>query len=210
MADPFEMLLVPYEDYDSTYLVACPSTGFAMNFLNLVVPQACVGAVVVDGVTMPAAGFTAIGSSGFYGMAQTSSPGNHAISAPCPIGVYVYGFDMADGYGYPGGMSLAPVASVKNLVLNPKTATHLVGQTHCVTATATDSGGLPVVGVRVDFASVGANAASGFGFTDNNGQAVFCYQGNASGNGSLAGLFNGNVQVNGTLSKSAGSSSIPR
>lgn len=181
LADPFEMLLVPYEDYDSNYLVASPNSGFTYNFINLVTPLACLGAITVDGVTLPAAGFSPIGGTGFYGLAVTSTAGAHSVSAPCPIGVSVYGFDVADGYGYPGGLALAPVASVAKLVLNPKTASQMVGQTDCVTATATDSGGAPVVGVRVDFTSAGANPGAGFAFTDANGQALFCYVGNNGG-----------------------------
>jgi hypothetical protein len=99
--------------------------------------------------------------------------------------VFVYGFASADSYGYPGGLSLAPVATVTEVALSPATAANPVGTEHCVIATVTDQNGDPVVGVRVDFVVTGANPTSGFANTDANGQAEFCYTGENAGQDSI-------------------------
>ena len=106
-------------------------------------------------------------------------------AGPQPFGLTVYGFDNADSYGYPGGLSLAPVASVTNVALAPKTATNPVNTQHCVTATVTDQNGAPVVGVRVDFAVTGVNPTTGFSNTAANGTAQFCYTGTQTGNDTI-------------------------
>src|SRR4030095_16707221 len=101
--------------------------------------------------------------------------GSHTLSASLPFGAFMYGFAFFDSYGYPGGMSLAPIAKVTTVTLAPKTATNLVGTQHCVTATVLDQNGNPLEGIRVDFAVTGANSTSGFANTDSSGHATFCY-----------------------------------
>jgi hypothetical protein len=107
--------------------------------------------------------------------------GSHRLTGSRPFGVFVYGFDSFDSYGYPGGMSLAPVAVVTTVALTPKTATTVVGDVHCVNAAIADQNGKPVSGVRVDFNVTGANTASGSANTDANGVAAFCYTGANTG-----------------------------
>ena len=75
---------------------------------------------------------------------------------------------------------LLAVGAPAHLDLMPVTATNMVGQQHCVTATVTDSAGQPVPGVTVIFsvptaAETGASPASGSFTTNSAGQATFCY-----------------------------------
>jgi hypothetical protein len=67
------------------------------------------------------------------------------------------------------------------LSLDPPTATNLVGEQHCVTATLLDGALQPLEGETIEFEVTGANSASGSNTTDSNGEAVFCYTGTNSG-----------------------------
>jgi hypothetical protein len=181
--DPFMMLIPPFEQFLGQYTVSTPDEAgdttpqFPANFVNVVAPNAAVGAVTLDGTAIPAASFTAIGSSGFSGAQVPLSQGSHNLSGPLPFGAFIYGFGSFDSYGYPGGLSLAPVARVTSLSLAPKTATNPVGTEHCVVATVTDQDKEPLEGVRVDFNVSGVNQTGGFSNTGANGQAQFCYTG---------------------------------
>jgi hypothetical protein len=180
-SDPFEMLIPPFEQFLGSYTVSTPASGFRANFINVVAPNAAIGLVTLDGLAIPPGSFTAIGASGFSGAQVPVTLGSHHLEASLPFGAFVYGFDEFDSYGYPGGMSLAPIARVTSVTLAPKTATNLVGTQHCVTATVLDQNSNPLTGVRVDFAVTGANPTSGFALTDSSGHASFCYSGANSG-----------------------------
>ncbi len=181
ISDPFMLYIVPTEQYLAHYVVAVPETGFKNNFLNLIAPQSLTGAVTLNGAALPAAVFTPIASSGFSGTQVKVVVGTHTLSANLPFAAMVYGFDNADSYGYAGGFSLGAVASLSNLTLSPLTAERLVGTSHCVTATVSDTSSAPLPGIRVDFAVSGTLASLGSVFSDANGQAVYCYQGTVTG-----------------------------
>ncbi len=181
VSDPFMMLIPPYEQFMDRYIVSTPSSGFRFNFINLVASAAAVGEIVVDGTPIPAERFVPIGDSAFYGTQVTVTLGSHALSGPLPFGAFVYGFDVTDSYGYPGGTALAQVARVRNVVLTPPAGTRVVESAHCVAAFLTDEGGQPVPGARVDFNVSGANLATGFAVADNGGQASYCYAGSQTG-----------------------------
>ncbi len=180
-SDPFMMLIPPYEQFLSNYTVSTLDAGLTVNYINVVAPDEAVGQILLDGVNIPAGDFTAIGTSGFSGSQVPVSEGSHNLSGPLPFGIFVYGFDEYDSYGYPGGMNLSAVASVANVALSPKKAANLINVQHCIVATLTDSNDAPVSEVRVDFSTSGANAATGFAFTDENGEAQFCYTGSNPG-----------------------------
>ncbi len=184
-SDPFMMLVPPYEQFLGSYVVTTPASGFSANFINVVVPNGAVGAVTLDGVPVPAGSYVAIGSSGFSGAQLPVALGSHTLSGTLPFGTFVYGFADYDSYGYPGGLSLAPVARVTSVTLAPKTATKAVNTQHCLTATVSDQNALPLEGVRVDFAVTGVNTASGFANTGASGTAQFCYTGTNAGNDSI-------------------------
>jgi hypothetical protein len=93
----------------------------------------------------------------------------------------VYGFDSYDSYGYPGGLSLAPIARVASVTLSPKTTAATLGTQACVNATVLDQNKKPLAGVRVDFKVTGVNPTSGFQFSNSTGVAQFCYTGTNGG-----------------------------
>ncbi len=183
--DPFMMLIPPFEQFLNQYTVSTAddtsTNQFPANFINVVAPTAAVGSITLDGSVIPSASFTPIGSSGFSGAQVPVSRGSHNLSGPLPFGAFIYGFGSFDSYGYPGGLSLAPVARVTGLSLAPKTATSPVGTQHCLVATVTDQNNEPLEGVRVDFNVSGANTTGGFANAQANGQAQFCYTGESPG-----------------------------
>jgi hypothetical protein len=180
-SDPFMMLIPPYEQFLASYTVTTPATGFAINFVNVVAPNAAVGTITLDGTPIPASAFRAIGTSGFSGTQRSITVGAHNLAGSLPFGLFVYGFASADSYGYPGGMSLAPVVLVTAIDLQPETKTNPINTEHCVSAAVTDQHGAPVASVRVDFSVTGANPNTGFGNTATDGVAVHCYTGTNGG-----------------------------
>jgi len=185
-SDPFEMLIPPLEQFLPGYTVTTPASGFPSNFINLVVPDSAVGSAAVDGAAVPPGEYAPIGSSGFSGAQVDVSIGSHNLTGGGqPFGAFMYGFASFDSYGYPGGQSFAPIASVVSIELNPPTATHPVGTQQCVTATLRDQNGAGVPDVRVDFVVSGVNSASGFQNANASGNAQFCYTGNNLGNDTI-------------------------
>lgn len=181
VSDPFMMLIPPFEQFLASYTVTTPATGFSANYINLVVPDGAVGSVALDGTAVPAASYSAIGSSGFKGAQVSVALGSHTLSGPLPFGAFMYGFAEFDSYGYPGGFSLAPIALVTSVTLTPESATNPVGTEHCVEAAVADQNGAALSGVRVDFAVTGVNPTSGFVNSSALGVAEFCFTGTAAG-----------------------------
>lgn len=109
VADPFMMLIPPYEQFLANYTVSTPASGFTSHYINLVIPGDAIGDIKLDGVVIPSSSFTAVGSTGFYTAQLSVSVGSHTINSQYPVGVHSYGFGSYDSYGYPGGQSLSPI-----------------------------------------------------------------------------------------------------
>jgi hypothetical protein len=179
--DPFMMMIPSHEQFLSSYIMATPAAGFATNFVSIVVPSAAVSQLSMDGVALDPTLFTQIGTSTFVGGSVPIALGAHRFQAPQPFGVFMYGFNDYDSYGYAGGMSLSPVATVHTMEMTPETASRNTGQSVTLVVRLLDQYSDPVVGVRVDFAVTGANPSTGTGITDANGDARYTYTGTAGG-----------------------------
>jgi hypothetical protein len=71
----------------------------------VIVPQSAISTTSVDGMTIAATNFVAIGTSGYYGAQVTiTNSGTHTIISSQPVSVEVYGFGKEDAYGYFGGV----------------------------------------------------------------------------------------------------------
>ena len=180
-SDPFQTLIPPKEQFLAGYTVTTPASGFPINFINIVAPNAIVGAINLDGSAIPSASFLPIGSSGFSGAKIPVLIGSHNLDATLPFGITNYGFADFDSYGYPGGLALGQVASLTSLVISPKTATNPINTQHCVIGTTKDQNSNPLAGIRVDFAVTGTHTMGDFKFSDALGKAEFCYTGNTVG-----------------------------
>jgi hypothetical protein len=78
--------------------------GLDEHYLNLIVAHSGITNVSVDGSTIAAANFVAIGTSGYYGAQWPVTNGVHTVTGSLPVGVEVYGFGLNDAYGYFGGL----------------------------------------------------------------------------------------------------------
>lgn len=175
VADPFMMLLIPSEQFLSQYTFATPETGFARNFVNIVTADAGVGQVQLDGAAVPAGQFSAIGSTGFSGAQVDLTAGSHTMSSNQPFGIYVYGFDDDDSYGYPGGAAFASINAVAALTLTPPTQTVTVNNQACLDTTVLDKENKPLPGIDVKLKVEGVNPATTSGFTNASGVFQHCY-----------------------------------
>lgn len=175
--DPFMMLIPPLEQFLAKYTVTNVA-GYVANFINVIAPSSIAGSLIVDGAPVPAASFTPIGSTGFSGAQISVAVGTHNLSGSLPFGVFVYGFNTDDAYGYPGGQSFSAIASVTSVALTPANGTAPVGTETCFDALVKDQFNNPLAGIRVDFTITGVNpGSSGFAFTNTSGIAHFCYTG---------------------------------
>ncbi|MBL0359415.1 MAG: T9SS type A sorting domain-containing protein [Chitinophagaceae bacterium] len=182
VSDPFFALVPPDEQFLNSYVVSAGTANIPNNHLNITSPTSNIGTVTVDGAVVSAGLWSPIPATSFSGAKVSVSSGVHTVASSLPIGLLIYGFGTYDSYGYLGGQSFSPVATVNTLVLNPKNATSPVNINRCFTATVKDQFNAAVVGVRVDFAITGPNSAStGFANTNASGVATFCYTGTADG-----------------------------
>jgi RHS repeat-associated protein len=179
--DPFMMLVPPREQYQQSYTLSTPQAGIDANFANLIVPAGSIADAELDGVAIGAEHFSAIGTTGYHAARLPIGVGSHHFAAPEPFGVSIYGFGEFESYGYFGGMSLAPVATVDSLSLEPAQVEVALGTLHTVTAVVEDAQGQPLEGVRVDFTITGANSASYFALSDASGRASIQYTSLAAG-----------------------------
>ncbi|MBN1199799.1 MAG: hypothetical protein JXA23_10640 [Bacteroidales bacterium] len=181
--DPFMMLIPPREQFLTNYTVSTVS-GFNEHWINIVAPDYALGTILQNGVLIPVSAFLPVGTTGFYGAQRSVSEGSHTFSSPFPFGVFSYGWGYADSYGYPGGGSLSPVATVDSVALSPDTLYGELNVTSvCLTATVLNTLGNPVEGILVNFVINGISPLTGNAYSNAAGEAHYCY----TRNGTVAG-----------------------
>ena len=190
-ADPFMMLVPPYEQYLTSYTITTPATDFTPNYVNVIAPTAGLSSLTMDSAAISPSLFKQIGSSGYSGAQVPLTVGAHTLAGSVPFGVIVYGFANVDGYGYIGGFSLSPVASVTSVSLSSSASTVMVGSQACLVASVTDQNGKGLSGIRVDFTVAGANVTTGSATTNTSGQGTFCYTGANSGQDTVTAISSG-------------------
>ncbi|NBO69639.1 hypothetical protein EBV26_04025 [bacterium] len=115
-SDPFMMMIPPYEQFLPSYrFISAQAVQLNSNservkvynfqYVNVVAPVTVIDKVVLDGANVSQSQFSRIGGSRFFYATIPVTDGVHNISAPEPIGIYVYGYGPANSYGYIGGMS---------------------------------------------------------------------------------------------------------
>ncbi|NCC73368.1 MAG: T9SS type A sorting domain-containing protein [Sphingobacteriia bacterium] len=112
IADPFMMVIPPYQQYLDSYSFSTPASGFVGNYFTSAVDNDGVSDMILNGVPLNSAGFFAIGTTGFSaGAFPVSINTSYSISnsGGYPSGLYVYGFGSYDSYGFPGGLSLLSI-----------------------------------------------------------------------------------------------------
>ena len=182
--DPAMILIPPTEQFVANYTVTSVS-GFTSNFVNVVAPTSIVGSITQNGTPVSPALFSPIGSSGFSGAVVPVSSGNQTFVGSLPFGLCTYGWNTADSYGYAGGQSFSPVATVTSINISPATGNAAPNTNQCWQTTVKDQFNSPVANIRVDYTVNGVNPQTGFSFTDANGISSFCYTGNNVGNDNI-------------------------
>jgi hypothetical protein len=173
--DPFMVIIPPEEQFLTNYTVVNVA-GFTSHWVNVIAPSNAISIIYQDGVLIPSGAFTQIGTTNFYGAQRSVTQGSHTFTCTFPFGVFIYGWNNADSYGYPGGCSLSPVGTVNSVTLSPLTATGQLNVTSvCLTANVLDNLSNPVSGVLVNFNVSGINPLLGNAYTDAAGNAVYCY-----------------------------------
>ena len=106
--DPFMMLIPPEEQFMDSYTFATPSSGFIYNYVTVTIPTEGISTLLLDGEAVTEGLFTPIGTSGYSAAGLEVEVGSHTLNNTenIPFGIYSYGFNSYDSYGYAGGLSL--------------------------------------------------------------------------------------------------------
>ncbi len=149
LADPFMMVIPPYQQFLDSYGFSTPVSGFSTNYFNSAVETSGVSGMLLDGSTLSPAAYGPIGATGYssagFSVAINTSH-NIDNSGGSPSGLYLYGFGSYDSYGYPGGLSLlsintgsGPVITIEETTLNYFCTSLSSGVSLDISALITDS-----------------------------------------------------------------------
>jgi len=175
--DPTMIVVPPFEQFGGTYTFNTPTSNFPINFVNVIAPAAAAqgGTVLFDGAQVPASAFQPIGTSPFVGAQLPASVGPHTLTASLPFGIWVYGFNFTDAYGYTGGVCFSAGAVGSTVAASPKSGTNQITSQITLQATVLNSSGAPIGGSGVTFSVAGVNSQAGFSTTNASGVATFSY-----------------------------------
>ncbi len=115
LGDPFMMIIPPSNQFLKSYrfvnvqasktgLNGFPTETYEEQWLTVVLPTTSLPSLRVDGVA-PTARFSPVPKSEYSYAALRMSDGVHTVSADTGVGIYVYGYGIANSYGYVGGMA---------------------------------------------------------------------------------------------------------
>ncbi len=133
MGDPFMVIVPPREQYLSAYHCANIQAYFPLNgtnlpdttvyyehYLSIVIPTRSLNSIRVDGNTANTSQFAKVPTSYSAGLCTDMSAGwlrvahgAHSVIANEPFALTIYGYGMANSYGYTGGISLEKEVDVK-------------------------------------------------------------------------------------------------
>jgi hypothetical protein len=88
----------------SSNIVIAPVGDFDESFLTVIVPGSATNSTFIDAALVPLASYTNIGTSGYFSAQVLTNNGTHVVSSSQPVGAEVYGFGVADSYGYSAGV----------------------------------------------------------------------------------------------------------
>lgn len=108
VGDPSLILAIPTEQFDDNYIFLTPATYFP-DYVIIVKPDSA--SVDLDGVTVPAASFRGIGSTGYSRAQIPVDDGVHRVNATAGVGVYVIGYTTFASYGYYAGAKSVDINS---------------------------------------------------------------------------------------------------
>jgi len=104
LGDPAMGNMIPTEQYLANYTFSTVGdTQFVEDYLTIIVDNADVGSLLLDGVAVPASSYTAIPGINFSSAVVPLSDGTHTTVSSRPHGITVEGYSNFDSYIYPGG-----------------------------------------------------------------------------------------------------------
>ncbi|MCX6140742.1 MAG: IgGFc-binding protein [Candidatus Kapabacteria bacterium] len=125
VGDPFMMLVPPSEQFLKQYRfisiqsylyrqiaggpIEVEDSIYKEQWMNVVIPTTATSSVRLDNVQIASTVFQRIGSTPFSWAQIKVTDGVHEIVADTLFGIYVYGYGLANSYGYIGGMSFRPL-----------------------------------------------------------------------------------------------------
>lgn len=115
--DPALALVYPVEQFAKSYtfISVVNNRAFTGNFVNVVVEQAGITSMQLDGQSIAASQFRPItGSDYFYAQVQLQQ-GTHNITGNKPFGITVYALGPVDSYAYTGGTLLKTITPFKTV-----------------------------------------------------------------------------------------------
>jgi len=174
ITDPFMIVVPPAEQYISKYTVNTPARSIERNFINVLMPTQAIATALMDDAPFATDSFSAIPDSR-YSYAQIEvAMGTHNLEAVEPFGVYLYGYDSFESYGYLGGMAFSLPDTVASLIVDAVTSLP-VGEQLCLSASVSNVDKKPVNGVRVQFNVKGTRTTAGYALSNRYGIAQYCY-----------------------------------
>jgi hypothetical protein len=113
--DPAMALVFPVEQFTNTYtIVSVEKASFQGNFVNIVVEDAGVASMKIDGNPIPASEFKPITGTTYFYAQLSVSQGTHNLDGDKPFGVTVYAFGDVDSYSYTGGTLTKTITPLKS------------------------------------------------------------------------------------------------
>ena len=202
--DPFMVQLPPVDNILSDYVftvldgdiyppLAPPriQSGITAHYLGVTIRMTDAASLVLNGTPVDTSAFLPVGDTGFVAGTIEVVPGSYRLSANGAFGLTSYGFGEAESYGHNVGLSFPTDQMNLTVSVTPSAQSHEVGGQACIDMTMTDSTGARAARARYDISGIGSTDTSFVGFSNDVGQAQYCYS------ESLAGLDSLTISVNG-------------
>lgn len=175
--DPFMMIIPPYQQFLGGYTFATPADGFVNNYFTSSVENDGIPGMTLDGMPLNPVSYAPVSTTTFSAAAfptNINSTYNLTNTNGFTSGLYVYGFNDDDSYGYPGGLSLitinegsGPEIELGATVVDLFCVSNESGVDIEITAIITDAEEPFVQSATVFWRSIGDGAYTSIPMTDN-------------------------------------------
>ncbi len=99
--DSFLMILPSVNQFMNSYSFEMPQfRNFKINWINVEIEKPHIGSIYIDGIQADTSGYKRIANTNLYWRRYNLNNGYHRIYADTAFGIIVYGFGLADAYGY--------------------------------------------------------------------------------------------------------------
>ncbi len=128
VGDPLMMLVPPAEQFMDEYRfinvqsyeyvdLGSPTIIYEEQYLNIVVPTVGISSLVLDGLPVSPGMFQQLAQTPYSWAQLKMTDGVHHIKGDTTFGIYVYGYGVANSYGYIGGMAFRPLDTYPPVIL---------------------------------------------------------------------------------------------